>query len=147
MKKSFLLCLSVLFAQPFLANEAFAVHAHTENISHSLAKELCKGHGGGTSCQYCHGDHCHSVGCNKKNSNECYNWVVPARQVGRSGMRPPRGVNAPPQTTSPLKGHHHPVNIGGLRAPSAGVKQSDRQEHPVTILRASKHHSETSRHR
>src|SRR5690348_14938635 len=91
MQKIFVLLSSVLVLQFLMIADAFAVQAHTENISHSLAKELCKGHGGGTSCQYCHGDHCHSVGCNKKNSNECYNWVVPARQVGRSGMRPPRG--------------------------------------------------------
>src|SRR5262249_60394955 len=68
--------LAVVLGQGLLAGEARAVKQPNQAISEASAKAACKNHGGGTSCDFCHRDHCHSIGgCSK---GKCYNTVYSA---------------------------------------------------------------------
>lgn len=137
--RTLVLVLTALFAQYAMSSAALA--SHVQLIGKQSAKAFCADHGGGTSCSFCHRDHCHAIGCNSKNSNECYNEVYRkgARHSVRGAFHPPRGKFAPPGY------HRHRVNIGGLRAPSAGLKQPGDGHSSGVIMRTSNHFS--SHHR
>jgi len=72
--------------------------SHEQTISKQSAEALCKDHGGGTSCGFCHDNHCHAVGCD---ASGCFNDVtVYSRKTsttsvtsgpGRTGTAPATG--------------------------------------------------------
>jgi hypothetical protein len=91
---------SVFFIVTFAAVSLFAGEAavaRQQTISQESAQALCKGHGGGTECAFCHGDHCHLVQCDSH--GKCTNIV-------------PRG--------NPSKTGAGPVTVGGSKQPPSG---------------------------
>ena len=82
------LLIATIAAACLVANEAAAVHI--QKISQQSAESMCKDHGGGTNCNYCDPQHCHSVECTKKGG--CTNLVYPQRQG--STQRGPGGNTA-----------------------------------------------------
>jgi hypothetical protein len=96
------------------AREAAA--SHIQPISQQSAEAFCKGHGGGTDCNFCHGDHCHSITCNSKG---CSNLVWTSRSgsasitPGGGGMK--HGDSAPPKGNPPVRISSGPVTSSPAR--------------------------------
>ena len=91
---------------------------HIQNISQETAASMCKSAGAtGTTCGYCHADHCHEIDCNEK--GKCTNTVVTSRSgsglkgaagtaiSGRSGIK--SVDNPPPKRVIDVK---QPVTSG-----------------------------------
>lgn len=85
-----------------------AAASHIQHISHDSAEAFCAGHGGGTDCNFCHSDHCHSIQCTK---DGCTNlvWTAAKRDgptksdlgtatSGKSNTK--TGNNPPPKTNN-----------------------------------------------
>jgi hypothetical protein len=108
--------IAIMAAACLFANEAAAVHI--QKISQQSAESMCKDHGGGTNCNYCDPQHCHSVECTKKGG--CTNLVYPQRQGSTHGgpgsntgatsgtLGNKSGGNPPPKTVI----ESHPVSGG-----------------------------------
>jgi hypothetical protein len=71
-----------------------AAPSHEQTISKQTAEAFCKDHGGGTTCDFCHDNHCHNIGCDSDGS--CYNRVY--RQGSTSGPGSPGRVGTAPAT-------------------------------------------------
>jgi hypothetical protein len=102
----------------FICGEASA-KVRVQNISEGKASSLCKGHGGGTDCSYCHDNHCHEVSCDgKRLGGSCTNTVT-SNIRGKPGQirSPITGVKTGNAGTTgnpkPVRtGIHRPVDIG-----------------------------------
>ena len=113
--------LAIAISQGLLAGEAKAVKQHIQKISETSAKAMCKNHGGSTSCDFCHRDHCHSIGgCSK---GKCYNTVY------RTAPRPLKPISGGlldnPNAALPRNPPAGPgPPVGGGAAPPAGGAMS-----------------------
>jgi len=54
---------------------------HLQQISKDSAAALCKNHGGGTECDFCQGNLCHTVICGTKS---CVTWLPPGGSFGQT---------------------------------------------------------------
>lgn len=117
-------CSAILLGQFFFQHPAMA-RQHTQNVSNSVAHEICSGGGqswDGSGCAFCHGQHCHLVYCNSK--NKCSNIVYTnIKGAGGKHRTPITQVNGGSNGTThaPVK---HPVNIGSGVKPIVGTGPS-----------------------
>jgi hypothetical protein len=110
LKKYVILVLSVFVFACFIHGAASAKVKETA-VSQQKATSLCKGHGGGTDCSWCHKGHCHQVGCN----GDVCDHVVVSNIHGKPGniRVPVSGVKGEKAGTPPKAGPRRPVHVGG----------------------------------
>ena len=120
LKKNAILILSVFTFACFM-HDAASAKIKEIVVSQQKATSLCKGHGGGTDCSWCHKGHCHQVGCN---GNVCDHVVVSNIRGKPGSIRVPvSGVKGEKAGTPPKAGPHRPVQIG------SGVKPVVSNDH------------------
>jgi hypothetical protein len=110
-----LLTLTILICT-CLISEAASAKAHDQVVSQDTAGALCKGHGGGTDCSFCHGGHCHIVTCGLRQDGKCTNHVISNLRGKPTGVRAPvKGVKAT-DTGGSHPRPHRPVKVeSGLK--------------------------------
>jgi hypothetical protein len=120
--RRFLFLVLLFAAAGLFAGEAAA--GHVQVISHETAESMCKSAGqAGTTCDYCHGNHCHEIDCDEK--GKCYNTVVTSR-TGNSGHPVVKGGagtatgNNPPPKGGVTVGHRPPPSAGTQHGPTGG---------------------------
>ena len=102
-----------------------AMAGHVQNISKQSALSMCKDHGGGTTCGYCDGNHCHEVDCGEGGNGKCHNTVVNAGKVPSSGHPVKTGGGTAISGTQGTKNNSPPNTVAGANQPviSSGHKR------------------------
>lgn len=113
-------CSGIFLGQFFFQQTAMA-RQHTQNVSSSLAHDICSngGQSWNDGCSFCHGQHCHLVSCDSH--NKCTNIVYTnIKGVGGKHRTPITQVNGGSNGTThtPVK---HPVHIGSGLKPIVGT--------------------------
>ena len=110
--------IATMAAACLVANEAAAVHI--QKISQQSAESMCKDHGGGTNCNYCDPQHCHSVECTKKGG--CTNLVYPQQRQGSTHSGPGGSTATSAKSGNKSGGNPPPKNVVEPHPISGGAR-------------------------